>query len=366
MKLIIDNIIFYWQRSGGISVVWNEIISRFLKEQNNGSIPMDGGKSLELGFIDYDNSIENKFRKNLKIPVELIKNIISHKGMIVKRYLSQSFKCNEKFIFHSSYYRTCCNKNAVNVITVHDFTYELFEHGLKKYIHSITKNRAIRKADYIICISENTKRDLLELVDGVDENKIFVIYNGVADTYRLLENDLRYKKEDLPYLVFVGGRNGYKNFKLAVKVAQQSNMQLKIVGKKLSADEKEYVKDILKDNYDDLGFVSDEELNSLYNKAFALIYPSSYEGFGLPVIEAQRAGCPVLALDKSSIPEVIGNKNVLVKDEKVQSFIEKIDMLKNMDFRKQVIADGIENSSRFSWDNTYKGYIDIYKRIIKS
>lgn len=114
-----------------------------------------------------------------------------------------------------------------------------------------------------------------------------------------------------------------------------------------------------------MGFVSDEELNTLYNKAFALIYPSSYEGFGLPVIEAQRAGCPVLALNKSSIPEIIGNKDILVADEAVSSFIEKIDKLKNLEFRKRIIADGIENSNRFSWDNTYKGYLEIYKLIMK-
>lgn len=365
MKLIIDNIIFYWQRSGGISVVWNELIKRFLKNQNDGRIALEDCGDLELGFIDYDNSSENKFRNSLNIPASFINKVISHKGMIIKRYLSQPFKCREKFLFHSSYYRTCCNKNAINVITIHDFTYELFQHGVKKFIHRITKNRAIRKADYVICISENTKKDLLELVDGVDEKKVFVIYNGVSDTYRLLDDGSRYKEGDKPYLVFVGGRDGYKNFEVALNIAKQSDMRLKIVGRKLSEEEQKHVADVLENNYEDLGFVSDEELNSLYNKAFALIYPSSYEGFGLPVIEAQRAGCPVLALNKSSIPEIIGNKEILVADEAVSSFIEKIDKLKNLEFRKRIIADGIENSNRFSWDNTYKGYLEIYKLIMK-
>ena len=197
------------------------------------------------------------------------------------------------------------------------------------------------------------------------QKKVFVIYNGVSDTYRLLDDGSRYKEGDKPYLVFVGGRDGYKNFEVALNIAKQSGMRLKIVGRKLSEEEQKHVADVLENNYEDLGFVSDEELNTLYNKAFALIYPSSYEGFGLPVIEAQRAGCPVLALNKSSIPEIIGNKEILVADEAVSSFIEKIDKLKNMEFRKRIIADGIENSNRFSWDNTYKGYLEIYKLIMK-
>ena len=163
----------------------------------------------------------------------------------------------------------------------------------------------------------------------------------------------------------ISRRDGYKNFEVALNIAKQSGMRLKIVGRKLSEEEQKHVADVLENNYEDLGFVSDEELNSLYNKAFALIYPSSYEGFGLPVIEAQRAGCPVLALNKSSIPEIIGNKEILVADEAVSSFIEKIDKLKNLEFRKRIIADGIENSNRFSWDNTYKGYLELYKLIMK-
>ena len=101
-----------------------------------------------------------------------------------KRYLPVTCKnVNESFIFHSSYFRISSNPNAINITTVHDFTYEYFYHGLHKWIHCWQKYYAIRKSKYVVCISENTKKDLLNFLPDVDEKKIHVIYNGVSDDY---------------------------------------------------------------------------------------------------------------------------------------------------------------------------------------
>lgn len=96
--------------------------------------------------------------------------------------------------------------------------------------------------------------------------------------------------------MFVGNRVHYKNFELACKVAAEAKIKLKIVGSKLTNEEQINTQQILGDNYEELGYITNGELNELYNAAFALIYPSSYEGFGLPIVEAQKSGCPVLAL----------------------------------------------------------------------
>lgn len=352
MNIIIDTIIFFWQHSGGISVVWSELIKRFLIN------------SLCVRYLTYDRRVTNSFYNNLNIPSELLIQL-TDKYLFLKRYLPIKIPIQKQpFIFHSTYYRLCKNKNAINIITVHDFVYDYYRHGLSKLVHCLNKYYAIKNADYIICVSENTKKDLMKFVTGIDEEKIKVIYNGVDGCFRVLDHSIRNNIASGKFLLFVGGRKGYKNFKIAVKTAQLAKMQLFIVGKKLSKHEVTYVKKYLKNNYKDFGFVSCETLNLLYNKAFALIYPSSYEGFGIPVIEAQKAGCPVLAVNKSSIPEIIGNVLTLVDYEDENLFYEKIRLLEDNVVREKIIADGLINSRRFSWNKAYKEYVQLYERIM--
>ena len=332
-KLIIDNIIFQWQKAGGVSVVWYEIISRLLK------------RDLPVEFIEYEHSCLNKYHKHLNIPKCRILKTVSARYGAIKRYLPVDVNSKEPFIFHSSYYKWCRSKNAINVITVHDFTYEYFYRGLRKWIHHWTKSRAIEKARHIICISENTKNDLIKFFPAIDTNKISVIYNGVSDTFRPLHPSLRYDEND-KFMIFVGNRARYKNFDLAVEAARVAGLKLYIIGQKLCDKEKKRVEKLLGQNYVDLGFISNEQLNMLYNKAYVLIYPSSYEGFGIPVIEAQKAGCPVIAMQGSSITEIYGKDSLLIKGKDSGQIVEKIKMLEDRDFRKKVIDEGFKNAKR--------------------
>lgn len=344
--IVFDNIIFRWQRSGGISVVWYELLKRILQ------------KTSDYKIVEYKDSRDtNYLRAHLQIPEDKI-TVLSDRFFCIKRYLKYNVNIQQKpFIHHSSYYRTCNNKNAINVITIHDFTYDYFGKGLSKLIHCHTKYNAIKNADYIICVSENTKRDLLKFVHGIQDKNIRVIYNGVSDDYYY--KSIKTKK----YLLFVGSRAYYKNFKLAVEVAKQAKMQLIICGSKLTKQEKEYLEKKIPDKYCEKGFVNNEELNILYNEAFCLLYLSSYEGFGIPAIEAQKAGCPVLALRCSSIPEVIGYKELLVDSLNTENIIEKIKLLEDSTFRERIISEGLEFSKQFSWDKTFDKYYQLYQEI---
>ncbi len=357
MNIIIDNIIFKWQKSGGISVVWYELIKRMLKTSLSSSYK----------FVEYQGADWNLFHRSLSIPSSDILYTKSSKVFGLKRYFGEPIRqMKEKFIFHSTYYRTCSNPNAINIVTVHDFTYELYSKGIRKWIHSWTKNHALRKADYIICISENTKKDLLKFVRGIDKEKIHVIYNGASDDfYKFEDNSLRYNTNQEDYLVFIGSRAAYKNYALAVQVAAAANMRLKIVGNMLSDIEKSMTQNIIGNNYDELGYIDNSALNKLYNKAFALLYPSAYEGFGLPVIEAQKAGCPVLALNTSSIKEIIGERELLINGTSPEQFVQKIERLKNSEYRNSIIEKGLINANKYSWDKTVKQYVLLYEDIIK-
>lgn len=354
MKIIIDNIIFKWQKSGGISVVWHELVKRMLTNS-----------SLCINFIEYQGSNWNLFHKELNIPTNNILYVKSKKLFLLKRYFNEHInQFKEKFIFHSSYYRTCSNSNAINIVTVHDFTYELYSKGPKQWLHSWTKKRALRNADYIICISENTKNDMLRLINGIEEKKVRIIYNGISDDFYPLNVSTQVTTSfQENYLIFIGSRTSYKNYQLAVEVALQSNMKLFIVGNRLNEKEKFITENLLGKNYREFGHISNYELNKLYNNAFALIYPSSYEGFGLPIVEAQKAGCPVLALNNSSIKEVIGDIEQLVSTPKASCFCLQINKLKEQNYRNHVIKKGLENAQRFTWNKTFAEYIKLYTEI---
>ncbi len=350
MKILFDNIIFSLQKTGGISVVWEEI----LKRVNNIS-------GLETLFLEYNN--DNLNRKSLVINS---RNILRTNSTLlkIKRYFNPTYKMNEKHIFHSSYYRTSKNKNAINITTVHDFTYEYFNHGIRKFIHCWQKHRAIRKSDYIICVSSNTKSDLLKFIPDVDKKKIRVIYNGVSNDYYQLDNGKLLNNmpfEPYTYILFVGERKGYKNFELSVNAIAKTNHKLIIVGKELLEKELDLLESTLgKERYNYVGRIPNNELNILYNRAFCLLYPSSYEGFGIPVIEAQRAGCPVIAYNNSSIKEVIGNTPLLIDKLDIDSILQKLTILNNEDIRSVIVKTGIENSKKYSWENMFIDVLNLY------
>lgn len=354
MKLYLDNIIFSIQKSGGISVVWHEMIIRLLKKSN-----------YQIYFIDFTGSEKNIFRREISLDNNSV-YYFNGSNVLFYRYFDLFFKTNEIFIFHSSYYRICKNVNAINITTIHDFTYEKFGRGLKKYIHIWQKYKAIRRSKKVICISYNTKLDLIRYVKGIDESKISVIYNGVSDDYFIIDNKIssKFPFDIYKYIVFVGSRVSYKKFDFCVDVVSKTDYKLVIVGSELSLKESRYLESKMKkNNFILLKNISNLDLNIIYNGAFCLFYPSSYEGFGIPVIEAQKAGCPVIAYNGSSIPEIIGDKSLLFDNYNIEEVIEKIGMLVNEEDRERIISKGIENSKRFSWENTYNELIDIYEEV---
>lgn len=350
MEIIYDNIVFAIQQFGGVSVVWEELLSRIMQAKCT-------------KFVDVDVSkIYNHNRSKLNIPTKDIIHTI--KAPNISRYLPVRISKEEPFIFHSSYYRYCTNKNAINITTVHDFTYELFRGGLRQKVHTWQKFAAIRHSDVVVCISENTKRDLLRLMPDVKESKVRVIYNGISENFHVLnenENSSELLFPSKSYLVFIGRRDEYKNFDIAVKALAETEWNLLIIGSQLNAEEKKIISSLLpEERYKCVSNIDDELLNFYYNHAAALLYPSSYEGFGLPVLEAQRAGCPVIAYNASSIPEVIGDTPLLMKEMTVKEMRDKIRLLNDFALTEIIRNDGIKNSQRFSWDKMAQQYKELY------
>lgn len=363
MKVILDNIIFSLQRSGGISTVWYELIK---------NIQIDN--RFDVFFLEYKGADKNILRKNLNLPSDKILNAKVGNSVFVERYKSLQLDITEPFIFVSSYYRICSNKNALNVSIVHDFIYEYYRKGIPKIVHSLQKKFALNKSDLIICISENTKKDLLKFYPKIHSKDIRVIYNGVSNIYKKLQIDKGYEVLDpnLEFLntknniLFVGSRASYKNFDKVVNViaSLDNTYHLLIVGEPLSEVEKSDIDSKLSTNrYTVLSRVSNEDLNYIYNLSYALLYPSAYEGFGIPLLEAMKCGLPIIAYNNSSIPEVVGDAGILVDHLDSQTIIESLTRLEDIDFRKKLIEKGYKQNSKFSWDKTIASYLESFKNL---
>ncbi len=355
--LYLDNIIFSLQKAGGISVYWLELLNRLIRSTDR------------LIIFENGSATNNLFRKKLTGGTTIRREWGSLPAKIV-RYLPLMARLEEPSIFHSSYYRISTQKNVANILTVYDFTYERFRNGLPKIIHSCQKRSALNRVDGIICISESTKEDLLRYFPELEEKDITVTYLGVSEKFYVLSDTPQVDEKmreiiSTKYVIFIGARTTYKNFDLAVDVVRRiTDCRLLIVGGgELSSLEISVLKDKLSGRFWHCRYVDDKILNLLYNHAFCLLYPSNYEGFGIPVIEAMSAGCPVVAVNVSSIPEACGNAGLLVDKPDVDDFAEKMKMLEDLSFRRNLIQKGIDHSGKFSWDLCYHQTRQFYGKV---
>jgi mannosyltransferase len=346
MNCVFDNIIFSLQNSGGISTYWYELISR-----------MENNKNIESIYVENCRRAKsNILRKNIIIPDA---KIIHRKSGLINRIFPISLVNKESFIFHSSYYRTTNNKNAKKITTVHDFVSEKI-YRKKLSPSAIMRKIAILNSDHIIAISNNTKIDFLNFYPQIPEKKVSVIYNGVSSDYFVF-NSKNYLEPD--YVLFVGSRANYKNFDFVVElISKFTALKLYIVGSDLTEFEKSKISKTLQpDRWKLFVNIDNQELNKLYNNAAALIYPSFYEGFGIPILEAMKAGCPVIALNRSSIPEVAGDAAFLIDKLDLSDFYDAIIFL--LGNKNYFLNKGLENTKRFSWDQTYNETFKLYNKL---
>jgi len=217
-------------------------------------------------------------------------------------------------------------------------------------------------------------KDLIKLYPEIKKEKIRVIHNGVSEEYYPIPKLTEIKEFKFTsilkekYIIYVGHRTSYKNFFVAAETIAKLDTSFKflIIGEKLSNTEIKKLDKLISSRYKCLTGIDNRTLNIFYNYAFCLIYPSSYEGFGIPILEAMRAGCPVVTTDKSSIPEVAGDAAITVRNIDADSFADAIHKLIDNEIRMKIIAMGLVQSLKFSWNKSYeevkKFYMELFDR----
>ncbi|MDX2439149.1 MAG: glycosyltransferase family 1 protein [Desulfobacterales bacterium] len=357
MRIYLDNIVFSLQKAGGISVYWYELARR-LQDQ------------ADVYFIDSKNTVENLFGCQLNVSRERLYSDLPI-PLAVNRYLPTTVRLPRQSLFHSSYYRVAWQPMVANVVTVHDFTYEFFRAGLPRLVNRLQKWFALVRADGIICDSENTRKDMLTFYPALRHKRQTVIHLGADSAFRPHKKKAAVqlhpeKYRHQPFVLFIGDRRpNYKNFKVAVMaVGLLKNYRLAIVGGNLlSPDEQRFVESHVGKRYEIYCAPNTEFLNDLYNGAFCLLYPSLYEGFGLPVLEALRSGCPVVTTNRSSIPEVIGNSGLVLNEVTPASLANAVKGLENPEVREKYIFSGFKQASRFSWHLCASETLKFYQQV---
>jgi len=364
MKILYDQQIFSFQNYGGISRYFYELISRVGKTKNK--VLVDGKFSNNIYLSKLKKGV-NGFLSRLNIPYKNVLNFYAN------LFLDSSYlKSGDFDILHATYfhpYFLSMLHGMSFVVTVHDMIPELFPSefkGTKKILDY--KKKVILRADYVISVSENTKKDLINLY-GVSGDKIKVVYHGNP-----LDNVKPSEINDLPdkYLLFVGNRVGYKNFTFfleSISPILRRDKSLFLVcagGGPFSASEKIFLSKLkIEKKVIQTGFKDDSELAYIYKNALVYVLPSLYEGFGLTALEAFSMGCPVVASNTSSIPEVCGEAAFYV-DPRDKNSIEQgiISVLNDRNLRDDLVNLGFRQVKNFSWERTVKETLEVYKKIL--
>ena len=258
----------------------------------------------------------------------------------------------------------CIGKKPI-VATIHDVIPEKLQN-----LSIVKKERAriVRSATRFIAVSETTKRDFMELYK-VPGDKIDVIYHGPSySASHAPENDNPFP---WPYLLFVGKRNGYKNFRFFAKAVapwlrNREDFMLVCTGAPFRAEEEKFLDYLGIRNRCISQFISEEKMGNAYRHAFAFIYPSRYEGFGIPILDAFAAGCPTVLNRASCFPEIGGDSALFFTDGDADSLLAALDKLENESlFRARLVEYGKERVRHFSWKKAAEQTFRSYERAIR-
>jgi glycosyltransferase involved in cell wall biosynthesis len=310
------------------------------------------------------------------------------RGRYIQRYPPKMgwmiLKCNDYLsrsqiarlkpdLLHETYYSSVCLApvGCPTVITVHDMIHELFPNEFLANDKTVINKRiAIDRADHVICISDNTKSDLMRIC-GTSPNKISVVHHGFDQFGSHNAEVPHINFIGKPFLLYVGQREGYKNFTGLLKAMASSRKLMSdfdiiaFGGPTFSSAELNLMTSLgFTENQVQYKRGNDELLVSLYSQARAFVYPSLYEGFGIPPLEAMAHLCPVISSNCSSMPEIIGDAAEYFAPSNIDDMCRAIEAVVFSDTNIANLKKlGTERLTSFSWKKCAEQTYEIYQSI---
>lgn len=364
MNILYDHQTFAMQRYGGISRYFYETIKRLLENPHMQISSFMGYFINEYGLEKLKDEFTHfkgtKYTPKFKTKLLFLK---------LNSILFSRFASKYPFdLYHQTYYDYLLPSfKGKRVMTVLDMTHEFFPGSFHKLDKTTEwKKQSIPEADGFICISESTRRDLIRLFN-VQEDKARVIYLGNSIDTNVTSD--RIIKDN--YILFVGDRKGYKNFSLLLEAyaglpeINNSFMLVCYGGGPPSESEKQIINDNKLDSRIIFDSGDDKKLANFYKFASVFVYPSKYEGFGIPPLEAMSIGCPVIASNISSIPEVAGEAGLYIDPDSLDDMKKQLTLiLTDEDVRTDCVKKGFEQSQKFSWDKCASEHFEFYKELL--
>jgi len=325
---------------------------------------VNGGENVEIIKTKYPNKLFNFImQKGLRLPK--VDKLLGVDAFFMPNigFISLSARCKK-------------------ILTIHDLSFlrypEFFNLKRRLWHWAVNVKKMIREFDTIIAVSESTKKDVVELCN-IDPEKVKVIYSGISDQFRIIHRDqysqaikikLKLPDKFILCLSTLEPRKNIKSLIMAYNLFREKNkdlddIKLVIAGPrgwgvkkiKLEHERSKYKDDIIFLNY-----VKNEDKVYVYNLAEIFVFPSFYEGFGFPPLEAAKCGLPVIAGQASSFPEILGDGAMLIDSYNIRSLAEIMAIvLKKRDFYKELVSRGEIKAKGYSWDKTAQSLLDALK-----
>ncbi|MCI1944940.1 glycosyltransferase family 4 protein [Clostridium luticellarii] len=370
MKIAIDARGINWYKGTGIGTYTEKILKFIIRDH------MENFYDIYWSGSNYKNFMQN----NTKI---IMASRRQHR-FFEQYYFPEHLKRETVDIYHIPQNGIGISENirCKKVVTIHDLIpYVLPETVGKGYLEKFLKEMPdiINLSDGIITVSDCSKKDIIKFFP-MAEDKIFVTPLAADEKYRPLEKDIcKYKVKteyniENPFILYIGGFSPRKNVSSLINAFSRvhknldRNYDLIIVGS--NKDELDMLKNLslnlnIIKNIKFTGFVEEKMLPILYNACDAFIYPSLYEGFGLPPLEAMSCGTPVITSDISSIPEVVENGGILINPFDIKSLMYSMEALLNDEnIRHDLSSKALKQASKFSWKKTSENTIEAYTKIL--
>jgi glycosyltransferase involved in cell wall biosynthesis len=373
MKILYDGHVYRMQPVGGISRYLANIV---------GGLPADWIPTISVGNTKWSEL------ERLKLP--------SHRNLEIKHFpapwlrpkIFRNWASNCFFsklesqkdfnLLHAVHHGSLAprrpdRRHAPFVVTIHDMIPQIYSNDLDAKGNDLKlKRQAVESADAVICISESTRKDLLERI-SIPEDRIRVIYLASSLNREWAAGDKEAVPER-PYFIFVGARKAaYKNFTSVLRafartVEKWNDLELCVVGPPFDKFELQLLHQLkIQSRVKNLQTVDDPHLNKLYQHSLALIYPSWYEGFGIPPLEAMACGSLAIVSNTSSLPEVAGEAAIMIDPHSIDALVDGMLKVCNLadDQRLILINRGMAWASRFKWSKTISNTIELYKSLIR-